>query len=253
MSGLGLEGTIALVTGGSGGLGAAACRALAAEGTAVVVHYSGAREAAEQVVAEIVAAGGRATAAQADVSDPADVERLMRAVVAFAGEERLDILYNNAGIFPTAAFEELTLEQWTRVLDVNLTGPFLCARAALPLLRASGRGRIINISSNTVFRGAPRTTAYISSKAGVIGLTRALAKELGDDGITVNCVVPSLVPTDSAVETFGPAFEMVKAAQAIHRLQTPEELADLVVFLASTRAGFVTGQTISVDGGLVLR
>ena len=253
MRGLGLEGTIALVTGASGGLGAAAARGLAAEGSAVVVHYSSGHKAADEVVASIEAAGGRATAIQADVSDPTDVARLMRDVVVFAGEERLDILYNNAGIFPTATFEDVTLEQWNRVLAVNLTGPFLCAQAALPLLRASGRGRIINISSNTVFRGAPRTLAYISSKAGVIGLTRALAKELGDDGITVNCVVPSLVPTDAALETFGPAFEMVKATQAIHRFQTPEDLADLVVFLASTRAGFITGQTISADGGLVTR
>jgi 3-oxoacyl-[acyl-carrier protein] reductase len=248
-----LSGRVALVTGGSGGIGSAACVAFAEAGADVVVHYSQGRDRAEQVVAAVEGTGRRAVAVQADVTDVASVAALMRAAAEFAGEERLDVLFNNAGIFPRAPFEQIDPDDWDRVMAVNVRGPFLCSQAALPLLRASSAGRILNISSNTVERGTEGTLHYVASKAALVGFTRALARELAGDGITVNCVVPSLVETPSADENFGHAIDYVVAAQAIHRRQQPDDLTGLLVFLASDRSGFVTGQTINVDGGLVFR
>ena len=248
-----LENRVVLVTGGSGGIGSAACLAFARAGASVVVHYMGGRERAEKVVDAVGAAGGRAVAVRADITDEGEVGRLMEEVASFAGADRLDVLFNNAGIFPRAPVEAISAAAWDHVLAVNLRGSFLCARAALPLLRRSSSGRIVNISSNTVSRGTPGTLHYVASKAGLIGLTRALARELAPEGITVNCVVPSLVETDSADDSFGHAIDAVVAAQSIQRRQTPEDLVGLLVFLASDASAFVTGQTINADGGLIFR
>jgi 3-oxoacyl-[acyl-carrier protein] reductase len=177
----------------------------------------------------------------------------MGEVAAFAGAERLDVLFNNAGLFPRAPVEQISVEEWDRVMAVNLRGAFLCVREGLPLLRASAAGRVINIASNTMERGTPGTLHYVTSKAGLVGFTRGLARELAPQGITVNCVVPSLVATDSADAAYAHSIEIVVAAQSIQRRQVPDDLVGLLVFLAGDASAFVTGQTINVDGGLVFR
>ena len=243
---------VVVVTGGSNGIGRAACLAFGRTGASVVVHFNSDRAAAEEVVAEVFASGGRAIAVQADVGEPAAVSALFDRVRAFGGD-RLDVLFNNAGIYPVADLQTLDVDEWDRVMAVNVRGPLLCSQAALALLRASPSGRIINISSNTVFRVPPRTVAYTTSKAAVIGLTRALARELGEARITVNCVIPSLIATDNAARVFGSAFAGTVASQAIARPQDAQDLIELVLFLASDGARFITGQTINADGGLVYR
>jgi NAD(P)-dependent dehydrogenase (short-subunit alcohol dehydrogenase family) len=247
-----LEHRVVLVTGGSGGLGSAACLEFAREGAAVAVHYSAGRERADEVVSRIQAEGGRAVAIGADITDAGEVARMMDEVAEFAGERRLDVLFNNAGIFPRAPVEQISVEEWDRVMAVNLRGSFLCVREALPLLRESSAGRVINIASNTMERGTPGTLHYVTSKAGLVGFTRGLASELAPE-ITVNCVVPSLVATASADTTYAHSIDFVVAAQAIKRRQVPDDLVGLLVFLASDRSAFVTGQTINADGGLVFR
>jgi 3-oxoacyl-[acyl-carrier protein] reductase len=250
---LDLTGRVALVTGGSRGIGRAAALGFARAGARVAVTYNTRQAEALETVAAIRADGGDALAVRADVSDAAAVDALMQAVDEFAGSMGLGILFNNAGIYPVRPFEEIEPDLWDKVIAVNVRGPYLCVRAALPLLRRAGRARIINIASGTVFLAPPGLTHYITAKAAILGFTRALARELGNEGINVNCVIPSLVQTESSEHWFpgadGPAVEM----QAIHRRQQPEDMVALLVFLASERSTFITGQTINVDGGLVLR
>jgi 3-oxoacyl-[acyl-carrier protein] reductase len=161
---------------------------------------------------------------------------------------------NNAALFSTLdmqPFEEIDLDQWRRVLDVNLTGPFICCRAVAPIMRKLGRGRIVNISSSTVLMGRPYYAHYVSSKAGVVGLTRALANELGSDGITVNAVMPGYTQTEVPRKTVTPQqAEKLVGMQAIQRQLTPEDLVGAIAFLASDDAAFMTGQTLLVDGGV---
>jgi 3-oxoacyl-[acyl-carrier protein] reductase len=240
------------VTGASGGIGAASALSLAEAGADVVVHANANQARADEVASAVAARGRRSWAVTADLATEEGVDALFAAAERASGG-RLDILFNNAGIFPLASLEELDAAAFDRVMAVNVRAPMLCSRRALPMLRRSAAARIVNISSNTVERVPPATVAYVTSKAAVIGLTRALARELGPDGITVNCLVPSLIRTESAQEAFGHAFDRTVGAQAIPREQTPEELAAALVFLCTDGAGFVTGQTINVDGGLVFR
>jgi 3-oxoacyl-[acyl-carrier protein] reductase len=238
-----LEGRVAVVTGASRGIGRAAAEAFGAAGAHVVVGYrSGAEEAA--AVAEAI---GDARAVRVDVAEPAEVEAL------FAGLDRVDVLFANAGIYPVGPLESASVEEWDRVFDVNARGTFLCCRAALPKLRAAGGGRIVTIASNTIERAPRGTGVYAASKAAIVALTRVLAREVAADGITANCVVPSLVETEAAVATFAAALDLTVAAQAIQRRQQPEDLVGALLFLASDASAFVTGQTINVDGGLYFR
>jgi 3-oxoacyl-[acyl-carrier protein] reductase len=246
-----LSGKTALVTGGSGGIGGAACLGFAREGAAVAVHYRERREAAERLVAEIVEAGGRAVVVQADVTDELSVARMMEGVGAFAGAGALDILFNNAGIYPSSPLESLEPAEWERVMAVNARGPYLCVRVALPLLRRAPAARVVNIGSILVHRGAIGLAHYVASKAAVVGLTRALARELAPDGITVNCVVPSMVKTDTTVALYPGAEAEAIAEQTVARYQRPEDLVGLLVFLASEASAWTTGQTILADGGRV--
>lgn len=241
---------VALITGAGQGIGRAFALRFAAEGARVVVaDLNGERAAA--VAAELAAAGGQALAVTANVADEASVAAMVQEAVAHFG--RLDVLLNNAAIFSTIEmkpFYELSLAEWQQLMAVNLTGVFLCCRAAAGPMRARQRGRIINISSSTVLMGRPNYAHYVASKAGVIGLTRAMATELGGDNITVNAIMPGSTETEIPRATVTPAqVEGLLARQAIHRRGTPADLVGAAVFLASDESGFITGQTLVIDGG----
>jgi 3-oxoacyl-[acyl-carrier protein] reductase len=246
-----LTGRCVLVTGGSRGIGRAACIGFARAGADVAVHYHTRREEAEQVAAEIQGGGRRAAVVSADVTRVAEVETMMRDVAEFVGDEGLHVLFNNAGIYPSGSLESLSVEEWDRVMGINARGPFLCTRAALPLLKAAPEARVINIGTVMGYRGIPGMLHYIASKSAVVGFTRGLARELAPHGITVNCVSPSMVQTETAERDYGGDEVAVIADQAIQRYQQPGDLVGLLVFLASESSAFVTGQTILADGGRI--
>ena len=241
-----LQGKVAVVTGGAQGIGRAIADALAAEGARIVIaDVQGAEEAA--------AALDRGVGLEVDVTSEEDTARMADETVARAG--RLDILINNAGLYatlPMRPFLEIPVDEWRRVMDVNVLGMFLAARAAVPKMRENGGGAIVNISSGTVFRGVPFLLHYVASKGAVVALTRALAKELGKDGIRVNCVAPGFTLTESVraqPEVLDALREVSVAARTIQRDETPEDVAGAVAFLCTPDAGFVTGQTLVIDGG----
>jgi NAD(P)-dependent dehydrogenase (short-subunit alcohol dehydrogenase family) len=232
-----LTGKVAIVTGGAQGIGQAIADGLAAEG-------------AEVVIADLNPPEG---GIRADVSDEADVQRMVDETVGRHG--RLDILVNNAGLFASLAmrpFTEIPLEEWRRVMDVNVASMFLTCRAAVPVMRADGGGKIVNISSGTPFRGNPFLLHYVTSKGAIVALTRALAKELGKDGIHVNCVAPGFTMT-AGVEAHPEVIEKLRdvsvASRTIQRDQVPEDVVGAVVFLCGPGSDFITGQTMVIDGG----
>jgi 3-oxoacyl-[acyl-carrier protein] reductase len=243
-----LEGRVAIVTGGGGGLGEGICGTLAAAGAAVAA-VDVAREEAERVAEQVSSNGGRCIAVEADVSDRRSAHTMVEKVVGEFGG--VDILVNNAAIYPLRPWTEIEEEEWDRVLAVNLKGYFLCARAAFPHMRDRGHGRIINVASITFFIGWSGFLDYVSSKGAVIGFTRTLAREVGPDGITVNAISPGAFPT--AAERVHPDQEalnrQILEAQCLKRRGTPEDVGNLVAFLASDAASFITGQTIIIDGG----
>lgn len=246
-----LEGRVVIVTGAGQGLGRAYALGLAGEGARVVV--ADIQESnAKAVVKELEGQGGEALAIKTDVSDPQSVQSMVDRSIEQYGQ--VDVLVNNASIFSTIEmkpFEDLTLQEWNQVMNVNLTGTFLCCQAVSPIMRAQKQGRIVNISSGVVHMGRPWYAHYVSSKAGIIGLTRALANELGDDNITVNTITPGPTETEIPRETVSPEqAEAMIAAQAIHRRETPGDLVGVVLFLSSDDSKFITGQVINVDGGL---
>jgi 3-oxoacyl-[acyl-carrier protein] reductase len=241
----------AIVTGAQQGIGEAIALAYAREGARVVVNYLDDAAAAEAIVALIAAEGGQARPVQGDVALAEDVARMVEAAEAFGG---LDLLVNNAGIFPRVDFLEMTEAQWDRVLDVNLRGAFLCARAAAKSMVARGAGgAIINIASVIVRTGAAKGVHYAASKAGLIGLTRAAALALAPHGIRVNAIAPGL--TDTAQPRYGMSEAEIAEAAArfpLGRITRPEEIADAAVFLASEESRQMTGQTLHVNAGQVL-
>jgi NAD(P)-dependent dehydrogenase (short-subunit alcohol dehydrogenase family) len=234
-----LQGQVALVTGAARRIGRSIAQKLAAEGAAVVIHYATSRLEAEALAAELTATGRRALVCQADVSRRADVERLFDTVHREFG--RLDILVNNAGIFFPARFEELTEEQWDRIHAVNLKAQFLCAQAAVRLMRRGGRGRIVNIASLGGLLPWPEYVHYCTSKAGVIMLTRCLARALAPE-ITVNCVAPGTIQFPDEA----PDAEYIRRAP-LRKTGRGEDIAEAVFYLV--QAEFVTGQVLVVDGG----
>lgn len=251
---LSLNGKVALVTGGSRGLGEAVCRGLAAEGARVIVNYHRDQTRAEALAGAIGAAGqGEARAVQGDVSCGADVARLFDAGEAVWGP--VDILVNNAGIWPQALVKDLTEEAWDRTLAVNLKGVFLACREAVRRWLAAGRGgRIVNVTSPAAFRGATTGHAdYAASKAGVVSFTQSLAREVAARGILVNAVAPGMMRTDMAREALERNLEDYLNRIPLGRIAEPEEVAAVIVFLASARAGYITGATIDVSGGMLMR
>ena len=239
MPGKALVGQVALVTGGARRIGRSIALRLAAEGADIVVNYSTSKAEAEGVVREIQGAGRRAVSLQADVSRRADVQKLFSAAEEEFG--RLDILVNNAGMFFAAKFEELTDEQWDRIMNTNLKSQFLCAQAVAPIMKRQGRGRIINLTSLGGILPWPAYTHYCVSKAGAIMLTRCLARALGPE-ILVNSVAPGTIQFPGEL----PDEDYIRRVP-LHRTGTGDDIADAVVYLAT--ADFVTGQTIVVDGG----
>ncbi len=244
-----LEGKVAVVTGASRGIGRAIAETLAAEGATVVVNYQSNAAAAETVVAGIRARGGQALAVAADVSDMAAAEGLIRA--ALEAYDHIDIVVNNAGTTRDTLLLSMKEEQWDVVIDTNLKSVFnVCKAAARPMLRRKKGGRIINISSVAGIVGQPGQTNYAASKAGIIGFSKSLAKELGSRGITVNVVAPGFVPTDL---TAGLSDDLVKQTLAyipLGRWGEAQEVAHAVAFLASDRAAYITGEVLRVDGGI---
>ncbi|HEY0238407.1 MAG TPA: glucose 1-dehydrogenase [Friedmanniella sp.] len=249
------DGRVSLVTGAAGGIGAAIAVAMAAEGARVVV--ADVKDGTETVTA-IEAAGGQATAVACDVADPDQVEAAVAAtVVAYGG---LDVLVNDAGISGGSSLaHELDVETWLRTVAVNLTGPFLCVRAAMPHLLASGRGRVVNIASTYGVVGAPLAAAYCATKGGVVNLTRQLAVDYSPLGVRVNAILPGYIDTDMGGYRAGLGAEgaaqanarrdAAAALQPIGRQARAAEVASVAVFLASDESSFMTGAIVPVDGG----
>jgi 3-oxoacyl-[acyl-carrier protein] reductase len=247
----GVEGKVAVVTGAAQGIGRELARQFAAAGAlAVVADLDLAK--AEAVAKEIHDAGGTAMAIRVDVAEEPSVTAMVEAVIGTWG--RIDVLVNNASIFATLQkrpFDQIPLPEWEKVLKVNITGTYLCAKAAAPHMRAAGTGRIINISSDTVTRGTVNYLHYVTSKSAIIGMTNALARELGPHGITVNCIRPGSVATE-VERTVNPTPEIRERAaslQCIPRGMLPTDLVGIILFLATPAAAFITGQTIACDGG----
>lgn len=239
---------VALVTGGSRGIGRATCLMLAAEGASVIVHYGSRREAAEQVVSEIAAGGGSAAALRADVSSEAEVAAMAAQVRERFG--RLHILVNNAGDVHRARTEELRLEEWRQILDVNLTGTFLCTQQLLPALRAAGSASVVNLSSIAGVRGGTLGPHYAAAKGGIIALTKYWAQELLPYGIRVNAVAPSMTDTEMARAMWpDPQREALERQAPMGRFARPEEVASVILFLASDQSSYMTGECLNVTGG----
>jgi 3-oxoacyl-[acyl-carrier protein] reductase len=247
MAGL-LDGQVAIVTGASRGIGRATALQLAAQGAKVAVNYASSSGAADAVVNEIKAAGGDAIAIGADVSQAEAVEQLVAAVMNQWG--RIDVLVNNAGITKDTLLLRMKLEDWQAVIDLNLTGVFLCTKAISKIMLKQKSGRIINITSVAGQMGNPGQANYSAAKAGVIGFTKTVAKELSSRGITVNAVAPGFIATDMTNDL---KAEGILQFIPLGRYGQPEEVAGMIRFLAADpAAAYITGQTFNVDGGMVM-
>lgn len=246
-----LHGKVALVTGASRGIGRAIATTLAESGATVIINYKSNAAAADEVVQAIGAAGGTAQALQADVSNATEIEQLFKQIV--AGHGKIDILVNNAGITRDTLLLRMKEEDFDAVLDTNLRGVFLCTKAALrPMTKARG-GRIINITSVVGLTGNAGQSNYAAAKAGLLGFTKSVAREMASRNITANAVAPGYIET----ELTGVLGEDVRAAilenVPLGRLGQPQDVASMVCFLASDAAAYITGQTITVDGGMVMQ
>jgi len=245
-----LQGKVALITGASRGIGAACALVIAREGADIVINYRQSQHLANEVAEQVRSLRRRALVIQADVSDSEQVTGMMDRVLAEWG--RIDILVNNAGRHFHLKFEKMTLEEWYTGIDTNLTSQVLCSQAVVPYMRKQKWGRIINLSALSAQRGSVSgDVSYGCSKAGSLGLTRSLFRSLASDGITINAICPGPIWTDMLKAGFTPErLDQFVQNVPMHRMGKPEEIAEVVSFLASDRAGYITGQTISVNGGL---
>ena len=245
---------VVVITGAGQGIGRTFAKSFASAGAKVVIAERNV-DSARAVEAEIAAGNGHAAVVETDVADADSVAALGAAVDRLFG--RADVLINNAAIFSTLEmrpFDQIPLAEWEQVLRVNVTGPFLCARAVLPLMRRNRSGRIINMASGAATLGRPNYLHYITSKAALEGMTRSMARELGADGITVNAVLPGATYTEIPRKTVTPEQKgRIVAMQCIPRPQVPEDLVGVVLFLASDASAFITGQALNVDGGATHR
>jgi NAD(P)-dependent dehydrogenase (short-subunit alcohol dehydrogenase family) len=241
---------VVVITGAGQGIGRAFAKTFASGGAKVVIAERNA-EKAREVEREIAAGNGHAIVVETDVADEGSVAHMAERVGQTFG--RADVLINNAAMFSTLEmrpFEQIPLAEWEQVLRVNITGPFLCSRALVPLMRKNKWGRIINMASGAVTLGRPNYLHYIASKAALAGMSHSMARELGSDGITVNAILPGATFTEIPRKTVTPEQkERIIATQSITRPQVPEDLLGVVLFLASDASAFMTGQELTVDGG----
>ena len=248
-----LKDKVAIVTGGANGIGKAYCLGLAREGAKIVIADID-EKAAAITVKEITAGGGKALAVKTDVSSPENTLEMAKTTSSAFG--RIDILVSNAAFYmrpslTIAPFNQLDIKEWDRVMEVNLKGTFLCARAVFPYMKAQKAGKIINITSDTFFMGRKHMAHYVASKGGVIGLTRVLANELGEYNINVNCIAPGSTFSEDPGDLEGlERRKQILPLRALKRVEYPEDLVGTVIFLASSESDFITGQTIAVNGGM---
>lgn len=239
-----------LITGASRGIGRAAAVAFARNGYNVAVNYCKSKEKAAALADELNSYGVMTAAYQADVSDKTEVEEMFRKAEQELG--KISALVNNAGIAEQILFSDITEEKWDRMFAVNVKGAYNCTQTVLPSMIHEKYGRIINVSSMWGISGASCEVHYSASKAALIGFTKALAKEVGLSGITVNCVAPGVIGTDMNAAISGEILEELKENTPLNRIGTSEDVAEAILFLASDKASFITGQTLSVDGGFIL-
>jgi 3-oxoacyl-[acyl-carrier protein] reductase len=246
-----LKDRVVIITGAGQGIGRVFAKAFALASARVVIAERNEKTAAA-VAGEILKADGQALAVTIDVADEASIKEMIEVVEDKYG--RIDVLINNAGIFSTLEmrpFDQIPIEEWERVLKVNLTGPFLCARAVLPAMRRAQWGRIINVASGAARLGRPNYLHYIAAKAALAGMSLSMARELGADNITVNAILPGATFTEIERKTVTPAQkERIIAMQCVPRAEVPEDLVGAALFLASEASSFVTGQSINLDGGV---
>jgi len=237
---------VVVITGAAGGMGSVLVERFLANGDTVIATDT--KDEPLEALRAKVGANTKFLTHRADISKEEDCARL--AVVARDKAGRIDVLINCAGYFPIVSFEKMTTEQWRQTIDINLTGSFLMTHAMLPLMKGRAWGRIINFGSASIFEGVPGQTHYVAAKAGIVGLTRSLAREIGDYGITVNVITPGLTVTKAVKDSFPTAvLEAQRNGRALKRDEQAEDLVGAVFFLASPDADFITGQTINVDGG----
>lgn len=245
-----LEGKIALVTGASRGLGRATALAFAREGATIGLSYHRSEEQARRVLSEIETTGGRGLLLRADVRDPESVKAMVEALHNTYG--RIDILVNNAGILNSIPLTEMSVEDWDDMIATHLRGVFLCTRFVLPYMLSQGKGKVINMSGSFGVQGAPNFTHLSAAKAGIIGFTRALAREVGPRGVHVNAVAPAMIQTELIADMPKEKLDELVARYPLRRAGTPEEVTATLLFLATADSDFYTGQTLCPAGGDIM-